>query len=106
MADKELEKLELRIGKIERLLEEAVAKRAPTKITEEEMAAFQKVRDVIAADWGDFCGINDCYRCVVIRCLQCFTPTPLCRPCDVECSCGPGNIGRFGSNLRRFQDLG
>ncbi|MCU7919085.1 MAG: hypothetical protein KZQ88_17510 [Candidatus Thiodiazotropha sp. (ex Dulcina madagascariensis)] len=106
MASKELESLELRIGKIEHLLEEAVAKRAPANISAEEIAAYRKVKDIVAADWGDFCGINDCYRCVIVRCLQCYTATPQYRACDVECSCGPCNIGQFGGSMRRFQELG
>ncbi len=106
MAENELEKLELRIGKIERLLEETLTKRASANITAEEMAAYQKVKDVVAADWGEFCGINDCFRCVIIRCLQCYSGPSLCRACDVECSCGPCNIGQFGGSMRRFQNLG
>ena len=106
----DLKELSLRIEKIEKLLEGIAVERAPTatELTEEEIAAFQKVRDVVASDWGKFCGINDCFRCVVVRCqtvcqIACDV---LCNPCDVECSCGPCNIGGLRGRLGRFSNLG
>ena len=108
MADENLEKLEMRISKIESLLEQAVGKRATASFSESELQAYQKVRDAIAADWGDFCGINDCFRCIIVRCKLCdVVCDTVCTPCDFECSCGPCNYGgRFGGRLRRFSNLG
>lgn len=107
MAD-EMKELSLRIEKIEKMLEGIAAPRAPaaTNLTQEEIAAFQKVRDVVSVEFDKFCGINDCFRCIVVRCQTiCQTVCDvICNPCDVECSCGPcnlggglrGRVGRFG----------
>jgi hypothetical protein len=109
MAD-EMKELSLRIQKIEKMLENLTVERAPTaeELTEDEIAAFQKVRDVISADFGKFCGINDCYRCVVVRCQTvCQTVCDIiCNPCDVECSCGPCNVGGLKGRVSRFGKLG
>lgn len=103
-----IKKLEMRIAKLEELIEQLSTRRAPVNVSAEEIKAYQKVRDVIAADWGDFCGINDCFRCTVVRCgTRCLTLCDIvCRPCDVECSCGPCSMGGLGGRLRRFSSLG
>lgn len=104
----DVKKLEMRIARLETLVEKAVATRAPAEISADEVKAYIKVRDVLAVDWGEFCGINDCFRCIV-RCLRCITVCELClRRCDVECVCGPCNIARGGlrGRLSRFSELG
>ena len=102
------EALEMRIAKLEQLLQGAQRQEA-VNISADEMKAYQKVRDVIAADFGDFCGINDCFRCIVrcIRCFNCFV-CQVCRRCDIECSCGPCGIsgGGMSGSLGRFSGLG
>jgi hypothetical protein len=104
--DDQLKKLELRITELETQLQAAQAPRQATQLTSEELQAFVKVRDVLASDFGDFCGINDCFRCRVLPCQigGCVGP----RPCVVECTCGPCNLGgSFGAaNLGRFSGLG
>lgn len=103
-----VKRLEMRIAKLEEMIGQMGARRAPAEVTAEEIKAYQKVRDVLAADWGEFCGINDCFRCIIVRCItRCIALCDVvCRPCDVECSCGPCNMGGLGGRLRRFSDLG
>ena len=103
-SDEEFEELKGRIVELENQLKQRSTKRV-TDITPEEMATFQKVRDVIAADFGDFCGVNDCFRCIVqciqlciVRCIQ---------VCIFECTCGPCNPGTVGTTgVSRFGGLG
>jgi len=106
----EIKELQLRIEKLESMLERVgTSRQQPSSLTAEEMAAYRKVRDVIAADFGEFCGINDCFRCVVVRCSLCQVFCDVrCRPCDVECVCGPCGLGGggFAGGLRRFGNLG
>lgn len=94
-----LEQIENRLNVVER-------RRAPEAISQEEVAAYLKVRDVIAWDPDTTCGINETSPGIIRRCW--WVPPPrlcicACRPCDAECSCGPcamgggGAIGRFGS---------
>ncbi|WP_269585033.1 hypothetical protein [Roseibium sp. Sym1] len=106
----ETKELSLRIERIETLLDNMVAERAPvaTELTVDEIKAFQKVRDVIAADWGNMCGINDCFRCIVVRCstvCQVLCDV-VCQPCDVECSCGPCSVGGLRGRVSRFSRMG
>ncbi len=104
----DMKKLEMRIGRIEQLVESLAGRSEATDLSEGEIKAYQKVRDVIAADWGEFCGINDCFRCIIVRCIQrCITLCDIiCNPCDTECSCGPCGYGGFRGNLRRFSGMG
>jgi hypothetical protein len=104
----DVKSLEMRINKLESMLAESGQRREATNLSADEIRAYQKVRDVIAADWGEFCGINDCFRCIINRCLRCWEPVPIPipRPCDIECSCGPCGFGRFGGGLSRFSGLG
>jgi hypothetical protein len=100
--------LELRIAQLEKKLAEVATQRQqPTNLTKEEIAAYQKVRDVIAADWGEFCGINDCFRCIVTRCNCIVNPRCIVR-CINECVCGPCSLGpRLGlGGLSQFEMLG
>jgi hypothetical protein len=101
-----IRRLEMAVERLEALLTQRQAPQpAVADLTADELKAYQKVREVLASDWGDFCGINDCFRCVVRLCRVC----DLCivRPCDVECTCGPCNLGGFRSGgLNRFSGLG
>ncbi len=107
-SQEEFDALKGRIEELENKLAAAGASASATAaFTPEEMAAYQKVRDVIAADYGDFCGINDCFRpqrCIklcdyfcVQRCIQ---------RCIFECTCGPCNIGPMTGGIERFGGLG
>ena len=96
MDDKDLKQLDARLAAIESKLAGVAARPQATNLTEDEIRAYQKVRDVIAADFGDFCGINDCFRCIPFHCgggggggvFRCI------KFCINECICGPG--GGFG----------
>ena len=109
MDQSERQKLEMRIVELENRLKELSAGRQPQQadISPEEIQAYLKVRDMLRADWGEFCGINDCMKCVIVRCWG--GPIVRCR-CDVECSCGPcgygGGGGFFGGGGGRFGGLG
>jgi hypothetical protein len=104
----DLKALQQRIDKLESMLAQTTKSREATNLTADEIKAYQKVRDVMAADYGEFCGINDCFRCIIQRCYRCYTPVPIPIPrvCDVECSCGPCNVGGLGGGLGRFSGLG
>lgn len=109
MSDDTIKRLEMKIAQLESAMEKMAATRAPApaqQLSAEEIAAYRKVRDVIAADYGDFCGINDCFRCIVVRCVQVCRVLCDFRPCDIECTCGPCNIGSLAGGLRRFGNLG
>lgn len=108
MAD-DMKELALRIERIEKMIEGLAAERAPVAadLTADEISAYRKVRDVVAVDYGHFCGINDCFRCVIVRCtVSCQICEVVCRPCDVECSCGPCSPGGLRGRINRFGDLG
>jgi hypothetical protein len=93
--DDVVKKLEARVVELEARLGQVARRPEPAHITAEEVQAFHKVKDLIAADFGDFCGINDCFR-LCFRCggggggggvFRCITR------CINECVCGPCNIG-------------
>jgi hypothetical protein len=104
--DPNVRQLEMRIVELENQLKTLRAARQAVDISSEEMKAYMKVRDALQIDWGEFCGINDCMRCIIFRCglgpiLRCW------QFCDIECGgCGPcacefgrpsrGGGGRFG----------
>jgi hypothetical protein len=99
-----LEQIENRLNTIER-------RRAPEPISAEELQAYAKVRDLVA--WSDetTCGINETSPCIIRRCWWFVPPrgAGLCIPqrCDVECVCGPCNIGGgAGGGVGRFGGLG
>ncbi len=105
--------LEMRIKKIEGLLEKMVAKREAVDVSADEVKAYKKVRDLVAWDPDNTCGINECQPCVILRCIK--DPISLCAcikcaPCDVECSCGPCNMCGYGtlgsSGSSKFGGLG
>jgi hypothetical protein len=107
MADPELNaRLDALENKIAALHEAVTAQApAPVTITAEDMKAFNKVKDALAnpaADFGDFCGINDCFRGPIIH--LCGGVLNCSQVCIRECTCGPcspvlnpalGNIARF-----------
>ena len=106
MADEDrIKALEGRIAELENMLTQR-AKRPVEDLTAEELQTFAKVRDVMAADWGEFCGINDCFRCRVCRtCVVCRI-CRVCRVCDFECVCGPCVIdGPLGRRVSGFDDF-
>lgn len=103
MGRDEVEALQQRVAELEKLLQ---ARREPADITADEIRAYRKVSDILAADWDEFCGINDCYRpvirCVVVRCIQrCVVR------CINECTCGPCGGGPWGGGgISRFEQFG
>jgi hypothetical protein len=106
--DEEFEALKGRIVELENQL----AKRGKSRVTDltpEEIDTFQKVREVIASDFGDFCGVNDCMSCVQLciqRCVQLCVARCI-QVCIFECTCGPCNVGNLGSvAATRFGSLG
>ena len=103
-----MKELELRLEKIESLLTATASSKTKLEnLSEDELKAYKKVRDVIAADWGEFCGINDCFRCIIVRCIvQCISCDIVCTPCDFECSCGPCGYGGMQGRVGRFRNLG
>lgn len=105
-SQEEFDELKGRIVELENALKERAVNREA--IRPEELEAFMKVRDVLAADSGDFCGINDCFKCIIARCwqlcvLRCYPPPP----CIYECTCGPCQQSvAGGGGLARFGGLG
>ena len=93
MAD-DVKALELRIRELENQLKQFQAAAGPQALTREEVAAYQKVSSVLAADdWGG--GINECrpiYFCACHVCKVC----KVCRVCINECVCGPCNVCSHG----------
>lgn len=110
MADDEdrIKALEGRIAELENTLAGRSQKKVED-LTEEEMATFKKVQDVLAADWGEFCGINDCFRCrvcAVCRTCRVCQVCRVCKVCDFECSCGPCNVGGTIGGIGGFNQFG
>lgn len=106
MGTEDSKSLELRLAEIEKKLDALATRRtAVASLSKDEIEAYRKVRDVLAADWGDFCGINDCFRCVQL-CARCVTTRCIVR-CINECVCGPCNLGGgIAGGLGRFEGLG
>lgn len=95
-----------RLARLEKLVETTAVPRAQASdITPEDLVAFRKVRDVLAWDPDNTCGINECFKCVAIcrTCQVCTVVCRVCRVCDFECTCGPCNIGGLAG---RFGGLG
>jgi hypothetical protein len=106
VAEDRLNQLEGRLERIEKALGSRM-QREPVDLSADELQAYIKVRDVIAADWGDFCGINDCFRCTLCRSCSVCLVCQVCRLCDVECICGPCGIrGAAGGGIRDFRQFG
>ncbi|WP_152189445.1 hypothetical protein [Georgenia satyanarayanai] len=110
MADEaEFEALKGRIVELENQLKTQQVRRGVKDLSPEDLQAYARVRDVIAADYGEFCGINDCFRCIS-RCTVCAVCVVRClEVCIHECTCGPCNVGGLGSignAAGRFGGLG
>lgn len=90
-------------GRLESL-EKQIAGAAPQEFTEEELAAFRKVS--AAANFGEFCGINDCFRCRVCAVCRVCQVCRVCKVCDFECSCGPCNVGGIIGGIGGFNQFG
>ena len=106
-ADARIERLELEIKELKDQLASGRSRRSVADIKPEDLQAYVRVRDVIAADIDD-CGINECFRCSICRICRACEVCAICRACVVECSCGPCNIGGGGlrGSLSRFRELG
>lgn len=109
--DERVEELELQVKELSQKLDALTSggRRRVADLTEEELATYQKVQDIVAADWGEFCGINDCFRCIQIcRVCKVCQVCQVCAVCINECSCGPCSAGPMagGGGLGRFGGLG
>ncbi len=102
----EIEELKGRIERLENALAGAAPKRAVADLSPDEIQAFMKVREVLAADWGEFCGINDCYRCRICAVCKVCRVCRICRVCDFECVCGPCALGDPVSGPGHFSGFG
>ena len=109
MADKDaLKEVQLRLERLEDKLSTIAGGTRAAKLSEEEIAAYHRVRTALWEDGS--CGINETSPCV----LNCRVSTcrvticdVICRPCDVECTCGPCNLGNLAvGGLSRFRGLG
>jgi hypothetical protein len=99
--------LEGRIERLEQMLGPGTRREA-VDLSADEINAYIKVRDVIAANYGEFCGINDCFRCTLCKpCMTCSTCSTcrICRFCDVECICTI-NPGRMSGGIGDFTRFG
>jgi hypothetical protein len=106
--DDRIAALEGRIAELENQLAGRAKRAGPpaAELTQDDLAAFQRVRDVLATDWGDFCGINDCFRCRICRVCTTCVICRVCRVCDVECICGPCNVGGMVGGPGGFSSFG
>lgn len=97
--DDVIKRLEARVIELEQKLAQVARRPEPMQITVEEVNAYRKVKDLIAADYGEFCGINDCFR----LCLRCHGGGTSCLRCITrcinECVCGPCSPGGLGGGF-------
>lgn len=105
MAEPKKGDLEGRIERLEKMFAAAPSREA-IDLSADEIQVYLKVRDVIAADYGEFCGINDCFRCILCRACAVCRICKVCRMCDVECICGPCNIGGMSGGVGDFTRFG
>ena len=103
-SQEEFDELKGRIVELENRLQGRTTRRGDlSSLTPEELQAYAKVRDVLAGDWGEFCGINDCFKCIIAHCwqpcLRCWQPCfeCICGPCNPGLLTGGGVVGRFGN---------
>ena len=104
--DEPIKKLEARIVELEQALSKVPRRGEPANVSAEELKTYQKVRDALAADWGDECGINECLRCIPcirvcgggasFRCISKCINECICGPCNVCSTGGGGGFGGFG----------
>lgn len=106
--------LDVRIRSIENTLEKLTAAMGVTtsaKVEKSDIDAYLAVmRAAVAVDWGEFCGINDCFKCIVVcRVCRSCTVCNVCSSCKIcfECTgCGPCAIclkGTLASGLKEFE---
>jgi hypothetical protein len=99
--------LNLRLERVEAKLDALGGEPAVSALTEADVAAFHKVQNAFWEDGG--CGINETSPCV-FRCniFKGGKVVPIkVKVCDVECICGPCNIGGGGlGGGIRFRGLG
>jgi hypothetical protein len=116
--NQEKKSLDIRIAEIERKLDEltkTMSSGGELRASKEDIETFNKVlKASLATDWGEFCGINDCMKCIIVVCRGggggfCSQ----CRACIFECSCGPCNCditggrgGRLSRRAREFESFG
>jgi hypothetical protein len=107
MADtKDLKQIMARLESLEGKI--ATVGRRPTvsRLEAVDIAAYHKVQN---AFWEDgTCGINETSPCI-LRCnvVTGGKVTPIPKPCDFECTCGPCNIwGPVLGGGFRFRGLG
>ena len=98
MADEmDLKEVSLRLERLEAKFDTQDRQPAVSALTEQDLAAYHKVQN---AFWEDgTCGINETSPCI-LRCnilkddLVVQLPPPT--RCDIECTCGPCNLGNLG----------
>ena len=111
--EKDLKEVSLRLERLEAKLDTIGQASSVGELTEADIAAFHKVQN---AFWEDgSCGINETSPCV-LRCNiwkggRVVKIPRIPTRCDVECTCGPCNIGcgfggAAGGGLSRFGGLG
>lgn len=104
----ELKDVLVRLENIEKALGAGgtVAKKPKvSELSADDIAAYHKVQN---AFWEDgTCGINETSPCV-FRCNSSSGKkvVPIIRICDVECICGPCNLGGLAGGNIRFGKLG
>jgi hypothetical protein len=106
-ADPGMKDLKLRLERVEAKLDALGGEPAVSALTEADITAYHKVQN---AFWEDgSCGINETSPCV-LRCnvVKGSKIVPIkIKFCDVECICGPCNIGPGGiGGAARFRGLG
>ena len=110
MADDEAMKaLEGRIAALENSLA-GKSRPAVEDLTDEEIATFRKVRDIVGADATALPAATTsafvCRVCVVCTVCTVCAVCRVCRVCDFECSCGPCNVGGGIGGAGGFSQFG
>ncbi len=108
MEQDSVKRLEARIVELEGKLQTVTSRPSASDVSADEIKAYVKVRDMISADFGDFCGVNDCFRlrCSVgggstgtnFRCIVRCINECVCGPCITACitACFSGQAGAGG----------
>jgi hypothetical protein len=113
MDEKELREVNVRLERLESKFDTLAREPAVSALSAQDIAAYHKVQN---AFWEDgSCGINETSPCI-LRCNilkgDAVIQLPRPRGCDVECICGPcnlggllGQLGQLGGGVR-FGGLG
>jgi hypothetical protein len=91
MSDDRIKSLEVKIESLEKKHEGLAKGPEISDVSAEELRAYQKVSALL----DPACGINECQRCIVLRCGGGFIRRCVVR-CINECNCGPCNPGYGG----------